>query len=181
MIQSLHSHRFILSSMSDAFISMFSDNWHNGEPLKITSNTLNEFKTLLEFAYIGYDVLQDDNIFFLMDLAECYHILVLKDALRAYITCHISGANFYDYYKLSQLYHLLDVHREVMTEFSKNAKEWLERDQFIDSSKEFVLEIVKLEEFEANEEWLFQMVSLYSKEDDSFLLLSCRRRTFCGE
>uniref|UniRef100_A0A914PMS1 BTB domain-containing protein n=1 Tax=Panagrolaimus davidi TaxID=227884 RepID=A0A914PMS1_9BILA len=74
------ANKLLLTSASEYMNVLLSDRWtRNGEAVKIDDYCYDDFCQFLCFIYTGYCKLNDENIFQLTDISECYGIPLLKE------------------------------------------------------------------------------------------------------
>uniref|UniRef100_A0A914XZM5 BTB domain-containing protein n=1 Tax=Panagrolaimus superbus TaxID=310955 RepID=A0A914XZM5_9BILA len=82
----LYAHKSKLCEVSSTFNEMLSERWTTpNEPINIQKNTFDDFKTFVTFIYSGEFEFDSNNIFTMVDIAECYDVKIFKKACEDYL------------------------------------------------------------------------------------------------
>jgi len=82
-------HKFILGLVSPVFkAGFYTSHFEKNETIKISRTSLQAFQTMVDFLYlktIDFNKISIENLFKLVDLAECYNITELTDAIHEHM------------------------------------------------------------------------------------------------
>uniref|UniRef100_A0AC34F5S4 BTB domain-containing protein n=1 Tax=Panagrolaimus sp. ES5 TaxID=591445 RepID=A0AC34F5S4_9BILA len=162
--QILKSHKFMLTSLSETFKTMLSENWNKTGIIDIKLNSFEEFKELLKFCYLGYSAITKENVDLLLELSHCYNIPLLTKVCIHFIDKNeiINHENVVAYFNMAEGYEFEEL-QEIIAAFLKNVSViFLKSDTFLDARKEFVIYLLGLNRIAAEESDLFKAV--YAQE-----------------
>uniref|UniRef100_A0A914PCQ9 BTB domain-containing protein n=1 Tax=Panagrolaimus davidi TaxID=227884 RepID=A0A914PCQ9_9BILA len=161
----LYADKFILSINSSTFKSMLSDRWiSENDAIKIQTSKFDDFKRLLTFIYSGKCNLTNENIFTMLDMAEFYQIEDLKKLCDKYLSkMELNISSIIRLFEISNKYSLIKMKKPIQNFIFQNFKTIVKSDEFLNSEKSVVKEIIGLgqtfaikyeEMFQAAYEWV---------------------------
>uniref|UniRef100_A0AC34FZX4 BTB domain-containing protein n=1 Tax=Panagrolaimus sp. ES5 TaxID=591445 RepID=A0AC34FZX4_9BILA len=142
----IYANKFMLLSASRTFKTMLSDRWtKKDEPILIQSCTFDDFMEFLTFIYSGECKLTDDNIAFIVDIAEFYGVTIFKNYCEEYLTkIKLYLKNIFQLLEIANKYSLEKLKKSIDNFILQNLSTVLKSDQFKGVEKSVIKYIVEL-------------------------------------
>uniref|UniRef100_A0AC34F3L6 BTB domain-containing protein n=1 Tax=Panagrolaimus sp. ES5 TaxID=591445 RepID=A0AC34F3L6_9BILA len=120
---------------------MFSEKWTSkDEPIELNQYSYENYKELLTFIYSGTCELNDNNIISIVDMAEMYEIIDLKEYCDDnFPSQNFDNTNVFNWIEFANKYSLTKLNEDLEEFVKPQFCELLESDQFFLSNK-FVIE-----------------------------------------
>uniref|UniRef100_A0A914QP23 BTB domain-containing protein n=1 Tax=Panagrolaimus davidi TaxID=227884 RepID=A0A914QP23_9BILA len=117
----LFAHKTMLNLVSDTFSSMLSDRWTSkNEPIKLQNYTFDAFYQFLTFLYSAQCQLTAENIIAMVDIAEFYHVELLKEYCDEFLSnTTFTTENIFHFSELSDKYSLIQLKAAVESYMNK--------------------------------------------------------------
>uniref|UniRef100_A0A914QV17 BTB domain-containing protein n=1 Tax=Panagrolaimus davidi TaxID=227884 RepID=A0A914QV17_9BILA len=155
----LYAHSFVLWTASEIFETMLFGVWAKNEPIPITSHSYDDFKEFLTFLYLGQCNINMENIMALVDLSESYNVQILKEKCDQFLTdAKPTVENVFNICESLKTYSLQNALTNLYEFVAINALTILSSQSFLETKKDIVIDIVKMERLIINEEDLFKSV-----------------------
>uniref|UniRef100_A0A914QGR8 BTB domain-containing protein n=1 Tax=Panagrolaimus davidi TaxID=227884 RepID=A0A914QGR8_9BILA len=155
----IFAHKFMLAPISDVFKRMISDIWNKKETIEITTNSYNDFYEFLTFLYSGNCILNDENIFTMVDLSEFYQVREFNKKCDEYLSeKEYTKENILVFLDGLSKYSLPLFEKVISKAMKKNGINLVESEGFLETSKSTVEKIVRLEDRFVSEEKLFEKI-----------------------
>uniref|UniRef100_A0AC35FT31 BACK domain-containing protein n=1 Tax=Panagrolaimus sp. PS1159 TaxID=55785 RepID=A0AC35FT31_9BILA len=135
--------------------------WAKNEPIPITSHSFDDFKEFLTFFYLGQCNINMENVMAIVDLAESYNVQILKEKCDQFLTnAKPTVENVFNICELLKTYSLQNALTNLYEFVAINAATLLmsQSQSFLETKKDIVMDIVKMERLVIKEEDLFKSV-----------------------
>uniref|UniRef100_A0A914P1T2 BTB domain-containing protein n=1 Tax=Panagrolaimus davidi TaxID=227884 RepID=A0A914P1T2_9BILA len=153
------ANKLLLTSSSEYMNALLSDRWtKKDEPVKIDDYSYDNFYEFLRFLYLGSCNLTNENVFQLIDMAECYDVKRFKNYCENFLS-----RMKYDIERIEEMFEFADTYSlKKMKNAIKNFIGWnLDKvtgaERFLSSKKSFVDFLSSVNTF-SKEEKLFKAV-----------------------
>lgn len=139
------AHRVILSS-SPVLSRMFSSGMQESlqdAPIRIPNYNADDFNVFLEYFYTGKASLAPENIRGVLGAADQYAMEELKDSCLNYLAQNISRENVLEFVEITKMYGDKKAAEPCQNFFLEIISEVLKSKEFLDISKESLMEILR--------------------------------------
>uniref|UniRef100_A0A914P3K1 BTB domain-containing protein n=1 Tax=Panagrolaimus davidi TaxID=227884 RepID=A0A914P3K1_9BILA len=134
--------------------------------LKLTYK-FDDFKELLTFIYSGKCNITNENVFVMLDMAEFYQIKDLKQLCDDFFPeMELNLTNIFDMLEISNKYSMNRMKESIQKFISQNFKPFFKSDEFLNTEKSVVTEIIALGQiFAIKYEEMFQAAYEWSENE----------------
>ncbi|XP_041360484.1 BTB/POZ domain-containing protein 2-like [Gigantopelta aegis] len=159
----LQAHKFMLISRSHVFAAMFTGPMAETGVVDIPDVDVTVFNLFLRFVYADDVTVKSDNVMYLLYLAKKYSTGKLEDICLKFLKTSLNAKNVCTILEQAKFFNVDELCNTTIKYILENGNSTLKSPDFLTVSQESVLDVVKSDDLQADEEEVFQAAFEWAK------------------